>query len=272
MNPMRLEYKYLIRTSELQNLRNDLSPFVNLDEYAEKMEEKEYTVRSIYYDSMRLDDYQDKLAGLQIRKKLRIRGYNKVEDNSLVFLEVKRKYENFISKNRAPVLYHDLDEILITSDINRLLVNKKNYLNAQNDALQFFYILKAKNYVPVTLVVYDREAFYSKHDLTLRITFDKNLRSKSLVKTSELFNETGLKYAMPGYFILEIKFFGGFPKWLQNILSKYELNRQAVSKYVSCVDNHSELRKFVYDKKLLIPSPFASEKTKNLKEQLKNAG
>lgn len=272
MNSMRLEYKYLVPKVKLCELRESLRPFLNLDEYAETREEKEYTVRSIYYDTMRLDDYRDKLSGLKIRKKLRIRGYNQLEKESLVFLEVKRKYENHISKNRAPIMYYHLNEVLETADIDRLLVKRKNYLDAQNDAAKFFYLLKIRNCSPAALVVYDREAFFSKHDSTLRITFDKNLRSIALPKTSDLYNDTELKSAMTGYFILEIKFYSGFPKWLQSVLNQYELQRRALSKYTICVDNHYELEKYVYENKLLISSPLIGINANTQKDFLKNAG
>jgi len=254
MKSMRLEYKYLIPKPKLNDLREALIPFVNVDEYAQSRSQKEYTVRSIYFDTMRLDDYQDKLAGLKIRKKIRIRAYNELEEDSLVFLEVKRKYENHISKNRSPLLYYDLDQIFQSGDVDNFLIKKKNYLDERNDALKFLYLLKIKNCSPVVNVVYEREAFFSKHDSTLRITFDKNLRSLALPKLSNLYKEFGLQRAMRGYFILEIKFYNGFPQWLQNILGKFATARRALSKYTVCVDNHGIFNRHISDNKLLIPS------------------
>jgi hypothetical protein len=272
MKPMRLEYKFLAPNNKIDELRNAIMPFVFLDEYAEREVNKEYTVRSIYYDTMKLDDYHDKLAGLKIRKKLRIRGYNEPDEESLVFLEIKRKYENHISKNRAPLLYNNLEEILKSSDIERYLLKRKNFLDAKSDAAKFFYLCKMKNCSPVVLINYEREAFFSKHDSTLRITFDKNLRSSPLPKISDLYSEERSRYAMPGNFILEVKFFNGFPTWLQKILRRYELKRQAISKYTNCVDTHQELVRFVNKKHLLLPSYFNKSQINFMKEEVKNAG
>jgi len=271
MIPMRLEYKFLVTLEKLDELRDAVRPFVCIDEYAAKESNKQYTVKSLYYDSMRLDDYRDKLAGLKVRKKLRIRGYNECNSESISFLEVKRKYENHISKNRAPVLYSNLNVLLDTADYEKYLLKKKNFLDAKNDASKFFYILKSKNYSPVVLISYDREAFYSKHDSTLRITFDKNLRSKPLAQISELYNDNSLKLAMPGSFVIEIKFFNGFPVWLQKIIRRFELERRAISKYTICVDSHNELKRFVYKKNLIFPSVFNISKIENLKEVVQNA-
>ena len=272
MKLMRLEYKFLVPINSMEELRNSIRPFVKLDEYAEREVDKQYTVRSIYFDTMKLDDYHDKLAGLKIRKKLRIRGYNKNDNHSIVFLEIKRKYENHISKNRAPVLYSNLEEMLNTSDYEKYLLKRNNFRDAQNDAAQFFYLTKIKNCSPVVLINYEREAFFSRHDSTLRITFDKNLRSKPLPRISELYDDKSLKYSMPGNFILELKFFNGFPTWLQKIVRRFELNRRAISKYTISVDSHNELNRFVNKKDLVIPLISTGSIIKSLKEVIKNAG
>ena len=70
---MRLEYKFLVPKDKLNDLREALRPFVLIDEYADKESEKEYTVRSINNDKKKLDEYHDKIAGIKIRKKIRMR-------------------------------------------------------------------------------------------------------------------------------------------------------------------------------------------------------
>lgn len=272
MKPMRLEYKFLVSLERLDELREAILPFVFIDEYADREIDKEYTVKSIYFDTMRLDDYRDKLAGIKIRKKLRIRGYNLRNSESTVFLEVKRKYENHIYKNRAPLYYSNLDLLLSTADCEKYLLKKKNFLDSKSDASKFFYLFKTKNYSPVTLVTYEREAFYSKHDSTLRITFDKNLRSKPLPQTSELYDDISLKYSMPGNFILELKFFSGFPTWLQKIIRRFEISRRAISKYTISVDSHYELNRFVNKKNLVAPFMSTGSEIQNMKEVIKNVG
>ena len=269
---MRLEYKYLIRTDKIDELREAIRSFVNLDEYAQNRSQKEYTVRSIYLDTMRLNDYHDKLAGLKVRKKLRIRGYNEFEKESVVFLEVKRKYGSHILKHRASVLHYNLDEILRTADIKHLLTYQKRYPDESKDANNFFYLLKIKNKCPIINVVYEREAFFSKLDSTLRITFDKNLRSIALPNLSGLFSESGMKRATKEHFILEIKFFNGFPMWLQKLLSEFRTERKALSKYAICVDNHNIFDNFKNNNKLLIPQLNDGPRINYKEELVKDVG
>jgi len=272
MKPMRLEYKFRVRKEHLNELRESLRPFLFVDEYADREPAKEYVCRSIYYDTIKMDDYHDKLAGVKLRKKLRIRGYNLQDDNSVVFLEIKRKCENHISKNRAPLLYSNLTSLLADQDFEKYLLKKKNFIDAQKDASNFFYFYKLKHYASKVLVTYNREAYYSKHDSTLRITFDKNLRSFALPDISDLYEDTRLKPAMPNDFILEIKFFSGYPQWLQKILQRFELKREAISKYVICVDNQTELNKIKTNKNLLLPVNYYSNRVDRRKEVVKNAG
>lgn len=272
MKPMRLEYKFRVRKEHLNELREALRPFVFVDEYADREIAKEYTCRSIYYDTLKFEDYHDKLAGFKSRKKLRIRGYNQPNEHSVVFLEIKRKHENHISKNRAPLLYSNLDNLLANQDFEKFLLKKNNFLDMQKDASNFFYFYKLKNYSPVVLVTYDREAYFSKHDSTLRITFDKNLRSFPLPETSDIYVDDRLKPAMLKEFILEIKFFNGFPQWLQKILQRYELKREAISKYVICVDNQPELDRLKIGKDFLVPKNFGFNRKSSWKEVVKNVG
>jgi hypothetical protein len=46
-------------------------------------------------------------------------------------------------------------------------------------------------------------------------------------------------YALPGNSILEIKAVGGFPVWLQQLVARFGLNLQAISKYTNCMETHS---------------------------------
>jgi hypothetical protein len=272
MKPMRLEYKFRVAKENLNELREALHPFVFVDEYADREIAKEYTCRSIYYDTMKFNDYHDKLAGVKLRKKLRIRGYNQPNEHSVVFLEIKRKHENHISKNRAPLLYSNLDNLLADQDFEKYLLKKNNFFDMQKDASSFFYFYKLKFYSPVVLVTYDREAYYSKHDSTLRITFDKNLRSFPLPETSDIFEDDRLKPAMLKEIILEIKFFSGFPQWLQKILQRFELKREAISKYVISVDNQPELDRLKISKNILVPKKYGSYRNSSWKEVVKNVG
>ncbi|MCB0805594.1 MAG: polyphosphate polymerase domain-containing protein [Bacteroidales bacterium] len=233
---MRFEFKYIVAERYLDELRNSVRPFVEVDPFADAEEKNEYTVRSIYFDTPNFDYYYEKIDGIKNRKKLRIRGYDDVEKNNTVFLEIKRKYDVPIKKYRAPVNFEDAQDIFKKSAINGHVLNQLPIIEGYANSKRFFFQMYSRNLRPTVLVVYDREAYYSKFDRTVRLTFDKRLRGEAYPELKNLFNERNLRSALHGRFILEVKFNNHFPSWLHPVISRFNLKRQSASKYVITMD------------------------------------
>jgi len=238
---MRLEYKYLVPNESLPRLRAMIAPFVEPDVNGAAYGDQGYTVRSIYFDTCGLDFYHQKLAGLKVRKKLRLRGYNGGRESSVVFLEIKRKNVTSIKKNRAPVEYAHVHDLFGTGDVARYVAAHPDFPRASEDARRFFFYVYRNSLRPIVLVVYEREAYHSKFAPSLRITFDKHLRSSIYPGLDGLFKEEEMRYAMPRHFILEVKFSGLFPGWLRWAIGTLGLRQQALSKYVISIDRHAVL-------------------------------
>ncbi len=239
---MKFEYKYLVPIELLSELRTLICPFVEKDYYMSGNRASGYTVRSIYFDTLQYDYYHEKINGLKIRKKIRIRGYNEFNHNNIVFLEIKRKNEKLISKQRAPVKYKDMEDLLITSNIEQYILTDNGYKNALENSQRFFYHIHNSSLQPLVQIIYEREAFFGKFDHSLRITFDKNLRSFINPSTNKLFNEENVKYFLPDHFVLEVKYFSVFPSWLSSIIGSLGLKLQSYSKYTMSVDEHGIVR------------------------------
>lgn len=229
----RLEFKYLMPSENLDALRQAITPFLDQDRFAQNPQ-REYTVHSIYFDTLDLDDYYEKEAGLQHRKKIRVRGYNRGGQTDLVFLEIKRKDNMSISKNRATTAFCDLRALFAGGDVDRYVQPPE----ARGDARRFFYHVYRHALRPIVLITYEREAFFQKFDDSVRITLDKNLRSITYPALEDLYRETGALFSLPGYVILEAKFRRGMPAWFKTILSAFKLEREAVSKYALSLDAH----------------------------------
>ncbi len=251
---MRLEYKYLIPVSRFEQIKRETLPYLILDEYAHQTGKKEYTVRSVYFDTPKWQYYVDKVEGYKIRKKLRIRGYNDSFGESTIFLEIKRKNEGFISKNRSPLLFGDLSKILETGNAEEYILNSGSNGRSLEDAGKFLYYYLNDHLSPTILITYEREPFYYKFDKNLRITFDKDLRFLSFPGYDDLFEEEHLQKVLTDKVIIEIKFTRSFPAWLKNILTKYGLQRRPVSKYTICIDQDRKINPSNQYKNLLIPS------------------
>ncbi|OQX81830.1 MAG: hypothetical protein B6D61_00160 [Bacteroidetes bacterium 4484_249] len=235
---MRYEYKYIVHDSKINSLRQMILPFVNVDEFAEANNGNQYTVRSIYFDTPKFDFYFEKIDGIKNRKKVRLRGYDKEDINNTVFLEIKRKYDTPIIKYRAPVKFGDAIDIFEQSRINGHIILKDSFPKGYENSKRFFYQVYSKNLRPVVLVIYEREAYLSKFDKTVRITFDKNLRSVAYPSLPQLYSEENAKLSLSNHFILEVKFNSHFPGWLSPVISRLGLRKQSASKYVLTMDTN----------------------------------
>ena len=239
MQIARIECKYLISNSLIPKLRKLLMPHMVLDKYSERQPDKQYTVRSIYFDTRRMDYYHDKLAGLRRRKKLRIRGYDELTENSLVFLEIKRKDGPTITKSRAPVRFSDHLNLIREGNTEKYRDILESVDNGYQDAKNFLYHLYTSNLVPMIKIIYEREAFFYKFNRKIRLTIDKNLRSSFIVDSERLYEEDNIRYGLPSAAIFEVKVYGEIPLWLQHIIGDLKLQQEALSKYTISIDSHS---------------------------------
>ena len=84
-------------------------------------------------------------------------------------------------------------------------------------------------------IAYDREAFVNDVG-TVRITFDKALTA--MEPRQDLFDPQAPGYHVlpPGQMILEVKFTGILPEYIQSIFRAYSFVRTSASKFCLCAD------------------------------------
>ncbi len=232
---MRYEFKYLVPSEQYAALRAALQPFLLADRFAEQMPNGRYTVRSIYFDTPDFEMYHTKVDGIAHRLKVRLRGYNIGDDNSTVFMEIKRKYEGPILKNRSDAPFGVVKSLFAGGSFDELAPQIRNPENAR----RFFYQVLSRNLRPVVNVIYEREPFVGKTidpENDFRVTFDLQLRGQAYLSVDELFKEVGPQYVYPGFFILEVKFNRFCPAWVKPIMESFQLRKEPASKYVGCID------------------------------------
>jgi hypothetical protein len=232
----RLEYKYLVPEDALGPLRQQLLPFLVADSHVGQG--GDYAIRSIYFDTAAFDYYYQKESGIQYRRKLRVRGYGQQSKDALAFLEIKRKDNAVISKSRVSFDFRDGEALFASGDIARYIHHADTDPRAVKDAQSFFYHLHRYSLLPTVLICYEREAYFGRYNSSLRLTLDKALRSAPFPRLDELYDEKQQRRSLEGHFILELKFNGGTPGWLKTLLEKYQLERQALSKYTISLDQH----------------------------------
>ena len=141
----RHEWKYLIDTAQKELICQRLSPFLELDKHAKA---GGYMIRSLYFDDYFNTAYEEKDAGVLLRKKYRIRIYN-CSDSSIK-LERKKKFGAYIFKESATLTRDEVYKIL-DGDYEFLLHSKYPLCRE-------FYVECISNVMrPRTIVDYDRE-------------------------------------------------------------------------------------------------------------------
>lgn len=232
---MRYEFKYLVPVEQYESLRGAVLPFLRPDGFAAMQPDRRYTVRSIYFDTPGFEMYHTKVDGVAHRMKVRLRGYNRGDASSRVFMEIKRKYESPILKNRCEAPYQTVLQLFKGQPLDGL----QDVVSNPDNARRFFYQILSRNLRPVVNVIYEREPYLGIHfdpENDFRLTFDLHLRSIAYPSVEKLFHESGAQFAFPGFFIMEVKFNRYCPAWIKPMLEDFQLRKEPVSKYVGAIN------------------------------------
>lgn len=232
----RREFKYLLPPALIPRLRAALAGVCRLDQHAGS--DRRYPIRSLYLDDHRLGLARANEAERHTRFKVRVRSYPSAE-RAPVFLEIKRRYGDVIRKSRVPISPSDWPGIL-----------QRPAASLSQGQAAFVHLVHQLDLRPAVLVEYDREAWVSELDDYGRVTFDLQIgcqRADDWSLRPTPFGRIPLDHTLvtstwSPVAILEMKFAGPAPVWMRSLIERFELVRQAYSKYVSAVDE-LELRR-----------------------------
>ncbi len=219
----RYEHKYLIDKQTYEKVIPIIESHMELDVYNEG--HKPYTIANIYYDTC--DDYliRRSLDSPVYKEKLRLRSYGVPGMTSKVFLEIKKKYKGLVNKRRTMIELDEAYDFVKTGEEPEA----REYMNKQvMDEINYFlhlYDLKPKVYL-----AYDRIAYFEKDNPDLRISFDKNIRSRRYDVHLED-GDYGKKLLDDDMYLMEIKTARAKPLWLTHMLTELDIKRVKFSKY-----------------------------------------
>jgi SPX domain protein involved in polyphosphate accumulation len=238
----RKEFKFYVPIEYQSKLRERVQAHMVHDPYCADLEMHRYAVRSIYFDTPNLLFYFEKVDGHKLRKKLRVRVYNEFTEDSPAFLEIKRKVDDTIFKERAQVNIQETAKLLNGAKLR--LRNEDGHESFDKVVLdRFVYLTKRLNLEPKALITYEREAFFDPDNPDLRITFDNNVRSYLNPSIQDFYRETDLRTFSSPNFILEVKFSIALPLWTRQMLKDFQLHLQSISKYCNGVDSWSDMER-----------------------------
>ncbi len=196
-----------------------------------------YHVSSLYFDTFSFSDYYDKVGGLIARKKIRARIYEKLFGDriSKVYLEIKEKYGLAVVKKRVCL---DMNNWLDLDKRGWSALGAPQFASREECGIfrKILYEINSKGRRPQIFVTYKRKPYlYEMGSNRLRVTFDKDIeacRASSFPRNSTSFSDA---YS-PAKAVMEVKYMNYLPPFMKRIIRKYDLRRDAVSKYALGVE------------------------------------
>lgn len=226
----RFELKYWVREDVAKAVREFVRSYLELDEFGdEEHGSYSYPVHSLYLDSDRLGLYWDTINGLKNRYKLRLRYYDERPD-SPVFFEIKRRMNEAILKQRGAVRRDAVPWILAghLPEPEHLLSKDSRQLVAIQ---RFSQLMLERRVKPKAHVAYQREAWISPHDNSVRVTMDRNVLFEPEPNARFRCSFENPVCVFGKTVILELKFTGRFPNWFGDLVRVFGLRQGAAAKY-----------------------------------------
>jgi hypothetical protein len=246
LQKQRYELKYVVPEQKALAIRDFLRCYLDVDKNGLGDPDLSYPVHSLYLDSPGMALYHSTINGDKNRFKLRIRFYNESEDTP-VFLEIKRRMNNIISKKRVGIPRMAAQSVLsgqIPSTAELISANKKifsngsdSYINSsQEQALyEFSEHVNQLQAQPVSHVAYRREAWILPHTNAVRVTLDRQVRCEPDpdARLNTVMNNP--TFVFGDWVILELKFTDRFPNWFRDLVEVFNLTQCGAAKYVDGV-------------------------------------
>ena len=183
-----------------------------------------YYIRSLYFDTIDHQCYQENECGSDKRDKYRIRIYN--ADCKKIVLEKKSKERQMTSKTSCPIS----EEIC-----RKLMKNELVQITEEMSEVQKRLLLEMqlKGMRPTVIVEYQRFPYVEKNG-NVRVTFDENIRSSDNIGQFLEKKITARPILEVGKSVLEVKWDAFLPSYIKEHLAMETLQWTSFSKYYLC--------------------------------------
>lgn len=218
--PLRHEYKHAVTEAGRLALRARLRAVAKPDGNGNG---GLYQIRSLYFDNLQDSALREKIDGVNLREKFRLRYYN--GDSAFIRLEKKCKINGLCDK---------LGETLSAAEVQALLDGDTGWmLKSGRPLIEELYVkMKLQGFRPKTLVDYTREAFVFPAG-NVRVTLDYDIRT-GLTGTDFLNPQCVTIPAGESPIILEVKWDEYLPDIIRDAVFLKGCRAAAFSKYAAC--------------------------------------
>ena len=216
----RHEWKHVLNIGDLLILRQRLRAIMESDPHAI---DGKYQIRSLYFDNLDDKALREKIDGVNMREKFRIRLYNC--DPSVIHLEKKSKRNGLGTKYSASLTAEEA-QIIVDGDLDWMLGSARPLVQ------ELYCKMRYQGMRPKTLVDYTREPFIFRPG-NVRVTLDYDIRT-GLCCTDLLDPEAVTIPAGDAPLLVEVKWDEFLPSIIRDAVSVPDRRVGSFSKYAQC--------------------------------------
>ncbi|MBQ6846716.1 MAG: polyphosphate polymerase domain-containing protein [Oscillospiraceae bacterium] len=217
---LRHELKHSITFSDAVLLKSRLSAIAKQDAFSI---DGKYEIRSLYFDTPSDRALREKIDGVNIREKFRLRLYNGNTD--LIKLEKKMKI-NGLCKKESLSISKEIAEALSNGVLAKITNNTPPLL------AELYTKMSSQRLLPKTIVDYTREAYVYPAG-NVRVTIDSNIRTG--LNCTDFLNPDCITIPAGDLgIILEVKWDEFIPRIILDAVAVPNRFASAFSKYAVC--------------------------------------
>ena len=158
----RYELKYMLTIEQQQKILKVMANHMKEDPHGHS------TIQSLYFDTPDFLLIRRSIDKPAYKEKLRLRSYGVANEDTKVFLELKKKYDKVVYKRRISSTESQAINIFKQNEEDEI---KDSQVKREIEYARDYY----KDLAPRVLLSYERDAYYSTKDPNFRITFDSNV-------------------------------------------------------------------------------------------------
>ena len=216
----RHEWKHVLNYADLLTLRHRLGAVMKRDPHAV---DGKYHIRSLYFNNPNDKALREKIDGVNIREKFRIRLYN--WDTSLVKLEKKSKRNGLGTKYSANLTVEEAQKI-VDGDLDWMMASDQALVQ------ELYCKMRYQRLKPKTIVDYTREPFIFRPG-NVRVTLDYDIRTGQ-ERTDFLDPKVVTIPAGDAPILVEVKWDEFLPTIIRDAVTLPDRRVGSFSKYAQC--------------------------------------
>ena len=216
----RHEWKHVLNVGDLLIMRNRLRAVIESDPHAV---DGKYQIRSLYFDNLDDKALREKIDGVNMREKFRIRLYNC--DPSVIHLEKKSKRNGLGTKYSASLTAEEAQKI-VDGDLDWMLSSDRPLVQ------ELYCKMRYQGMRPKTIVDYTREPFIFRPG-NVRVTLDYDIRTG--LNCTDFLNPKAITIpAGDAPLLVEVKWDEFLPSIIRDAVSIPDRRVGSFSKYAQC--------------------------------------